>query len=39
MDYPIGKLELDESNNINKKDKDIYIINEIIDVPKFDIYE
>tara|TARA_B100000768_G_scaffold156636_1_gene154306 strand:+ start:7817 stop:10174 length:2358 start_codon:yes stop_codon:yes gene_type:complete len=39
MDYPIGKLELDESNNINKKNKETYIITDVIDVPKFNIFE
>ena len=39
MDYPIGRLELDENNNINKKDKDTYIITDIITIPKFNIYE
>tara|TARA_B110000908_G_C10248931_1_gene450630 strand:- start:1508 stop:2941 length:1434 start_codon:yes stop_codon:yes gene_type:complete len=39
MDYPIGKIELDESGNINKKDKDTYIISNLINIPKFTIYE
>ena len=39
MDYPMGKLELDESGNINKKDKNTYILTDLVDIPKFQIYE
>ena len=39
MDYPVGKLELDESGNINKKDKNTYILDDLINIPKFQIYE
>ena len=39
LDYPIGKLKLDEVNNPIKKDKLTYIISKIIDIPKFEIYE
>lgn len=39
MDYPVGKLELDESGNINKKDKNTYILGDLINIPKFQIYE
>lgn len=39
MDYPVGKLELDESGNINKKDKNTYILADLINIPKFQIYE
>lgn len=39
LDYPIGKLEIDENNNINKKDKNTYIINEVIEIPEFKIFE
>ena len=39
LDYPIGKLEIDENSNINKKDKDTYIISEIINVPVFKIFD
>ena len=39
MDYPVGKLELDESGNINKKDKNTYILGDLVTIPKFQIYE
>lgn len=38
LNYPIGKLEKDENNNFTMLDNNIYIITEIINIPKFTLY-
>ena len=39
LDYPVGKLEKDANNNFVMLDSDVYIIGEVIDIPKFKIYD
>ena len=39
LNYPIGKIERDTSNNYMMLDNDVYIIGEIIDIPIFKIYD
>ncbi len=39
LNYPVGKLKLDELNNPIKKNKNIYIISDIVKVPDFEIFE
>lgn len=38
LNYPIGKIEINESGNENKLDDDTYIISQIINIPLFKIY-
>jgi hypothetical protein len=35
LNYPIGKIEINESGNENKLDDDTYIISQIINIPLF----
>ena len=39
MNYPIGKLSRDINNNFILLENDIYIITDIIDIPKFKLYD
>lgn len=39
LNYPIGKIEKDNNNEIVKLDKDTYVIGYSIDVPIFEIYD
>ena len=36
--YPIGKINKDENNNLKKLDKDIYIVEKVINIPIFKLY-
>ena len=38
LDYPVGKLERDETNNFKLIDNKVYIINQLIQIPKYQIY-
>ena len=38
LNYPIGKIEIDENGNENKLDDETYIISQIINIPIFKIY-
>ena len=37
--YPIGKIGKDSNNNLKKLDKDIYIIEQVINIPVFKLYD
>jgi hypothetical protein len=37
--YPIGKLSLDNDNNYNLLENNIYIIDELINIPKIKLYD
>lgn len=39
LNYPVGKVEKDENNNWIMLDNDIYIIGDVIDIPKTRLYE
>ena len=39
LDYPIGKVGKDSSGNYMKLDKDIYIMENVINIPIFKLYE
>jgi superfamily II DNA or RNA helicase len=39
LDYPIGKVGKDSTGNFMKLDKDIYIIDKVINIPIFKLYE
>jgi hypothetical protein len=39
LDYPIGKVGKDSSGNYLKLDKDVYIMDKIINIPIFKLYE
>ena len=39
LDYPIGMIGHDDNGSLNKLDKDIYIIDRVINIPQFKIYE
>ena len=39
LDYPIGKVGKDSSGNYMKLDKDIYIMEHVINIPIFKLYE
>ena len=39
LDYPIGKVGKDINGNFMKLDKDIYIIDKVINIPIFKLYE
>ncbi len=39
LDYPIGQVGKDEMGNYMKLDKDIYIIDKLINIPIFKLYE
>ena len=36
--YPIGKICKDENGNFKKLDKDVYILEQIINIPIFKLY-
>jgi len=38
LNYPIGKLRKDKNNNLDKLDKDTYILDKEIDIPVFKLY-
>lgn len=38
LNYPIGKLSKDEKNNFIMLENGVYIINNIIDIPNFNLY-
>ena len=38
-DFPVGKIEINNDGNEVKLDNDIYIIDTLIDIPEFKIYE
>ena len=38
LNFPIGKLEIDDNNNEIKLDNNTFIINKIIDIPEFKLY-
>ena len=38
LNYPIGKLKKDDSNILQKMDKDVYIIDEMINIPTFKLF-
>ena len=38
LNYPIGKLKLDEYNNPIKIDNETYLIDNIINIPEFKLY-
>lgn len=37
--YPIGRIEKDDNNNFIMLEKNIYIISDIIDIPKYQIFD
>jgi hypothetical protein len=39
LDFPIGMVEKDASGNYVKLDKDVYIMNKVINIPLFKLYE
>jgi superfamily II DNA or RNA helicase len=39
MNYPIGKIAKDENNNLKKIDKDVYLVEKVINIPIFKLYE
>jgi superfamily II DNA or RNA helicase len=39
LDFPIGKVAKDDNGNSKKLDKDTYIIDDIINIPIFKLYE
>ena len=39
LHYPIGKLEKDENNNFVLIDNKVYIINQLIQIPQYKIYD
>ena len=39
LNYPIGKLEKDDSNNLKKLDKDVYILDDEINIPIFKLFK
>ena len=39
LDYPIGKVGKDSNGNYLKLDKDVYIMDKVINIPIFKIYE
>jgi hypothetical protein len=38
LNYPVGKVEVDDNNNDIKLDNNIYIISKIITIPSFELY-
>ena len=38
LNYPVGKVEIDENGNEIKLDNNIYIISKIINIPEFKLY-
>jgi hypothetical protein len=39
LDYPIGMVERDVNGSFTKLDKDTYIIDRVINIPQFKLYE
>jgi ribosomal protein L32E len=39
LNYPVGKIQLDDSGNVLMLDKNTYIISDIIDIPKVKLYD
>lgn len=39
LEYPIGKIEKDENNNYILLENDIYVITDLIDIPKMKLYD
>ena len=39
LDYPIGKISKDDSGNYIKLDKDVYIMDNVINIPIFKLYD
>jgi hypothetical protein len=39
LNYPVGKVERDESGNFIILENDIYVIGDVLDIPKFKLYE
>jgi superfamily II DNA or RNA helicase len=39
LNYPVGKIEKDSSGNFMTIDNDVYIIGEILDIPKIKLYD
>jgi hypothetical protein len=39
LDYPIGKINKDSNSNFMLLENDIYIIEEVIDIPKIKLYD
>ncbi len=39
LDYPIGKVGKDSNGNFLKLDKDVYIMDKVINIPMFKLYE
>jgi len=39
LNYPVGKIAIDESGNPIKIDNDIYLIDKMINIPEFKFYE
>jgi hypothetical protein len=38
LNYPVGKLEKDENSNFVMLENNVYIIGDVIDIPKFELY-
>ena len=38
LNYPVGKIEIDDNGNEIKLDNNTYIISKIINIPEFKIY-
>jgi len=38
LQFPVGKVELDESGKPVKIDNDTFVIGDVIDIPEFKIY-
>jgi hypothetical protein len=38
LNYPVGKLEVDEAGNPVKIDNETYLINKVINIPEFKLY-
>ena len=39
LNFPIGKINKDEKNNLNKLDNNTYIMDKIIKIPEFKIFD
>ena len=39
MNYPIGKIGKDDDNNLKRIDKDVYVIENVINIPIFKLYD
>jgi hypothetical protein len=38
LNYPVGKVEKDENGNFIMLDNDVYVIGDVIEIPKFELY-